>query len=55
VRQWEELYEEAHRMAAELLERRAGPPDRRSGTPDRRDEGTKLGRFRRRGGEERVA
>jgi EAL domain-containing protein (putative c-di-GMP-specific phosphodiesterase class I) len=54
VRQWEELYEEAHRMAAELLERRAGPTDRRSGTPDRRDEGTKVGRFRRRGGEKRV-
>jgi EAL domain-containing protein (putative c-di-GMP-specific phosphodiesterase class I) len=54
VRQWEELYEEAHRMAAQLLERRAGPPDRRSGTPDRRDEEAKIGRFRRRGGEERV-
>ncbi|MEA2423734.1 MAG: diguanylate cyclase, partial [Thermoleophilaceae bacterium] len=38
VRQWEELFEEAHRMASELLERRMGPPDRRAGTPDRRDE-----------------
>jgi EAL domain-containing protein (putative c-di-GMP-specific phosphodiesterase class I) len=55
VRQWEELYEEAHRMAAELLERRAGPPDRRSGTPDRRDEAPVRGRFQRRGDEERVA
>jgi len=36
VRQWEELYGEAHRMAAELIERRDGPTDRRSGTPDRR-------------------
>jgi EAL domain-containing protein (putative c-di-GMP-specific phosphodiesterase class I) len=36
VRQWEELYEEAHRMASELLERREGPSDRRSGIPDRR-------------------
>jgi EAL domain-containing protein (putative c-di-GMP-specific phosphodiesterase class I) len=53
VRQWEELYAEAHRMAAELLERRAGPPDRRSGTPDRRDEPNQR-RFRRRGDEERV-
>jgi EAL domain-containing protein (putative c-di-GMP-specific phosphodiesterase class I) len=53
VRQWEELYEEAHRMAAELLERRQGLPDRRSGTPDRRDERPEA-RFRRRGSEERV-
>jgi EAL domain-containing protein (putative c-di-GMP-specific phosphodiesterase class I) len=53
VRQWEELYAEAHRMASELLERRAGPPDRRSGTPDRRDEPNQR-RFRRRGDEERV-
>jgi len=37
VRQWEELYEEAHRMAAELLERRLGLPDRRSGMNDRRE------------------
>src|SRR3954469_14380469 len=37
VRQWEELYQEAHRMADELLERRAGPNDRRSGPDDRRD------------------
>src|SRR4051794_4406434 len=37
VRQWEELYEEAHRMADELLERRAGPNDRRNGPNDRRD------------------
>ena len=36
VRQWEELYGEAHRMAAELIERRAGPNDRRSGLDDRR-------------------
>jgi EAL domain-containing protein (putative c-di-GMP-specific phosphodiesterase class I) len=54
VRQWEELFEEAHRMASELLERRMGPPDRRSGTPDRRDEPEKSRRFRRRGDEERV-
>jgi EAL domain-containing protein (putative c-di-GMP-specific phosphodiesterase class I) len=53
VRQWEELYEEAHRMAAELLERRQGLPDRRSGTPDRRDERPQA-RFRRGGSEERV-
>jgi EAL domain-containing protein (putative c-di-GMP-specific phosphodiesterase class I) len=54
VRQWEELYQEAHRMAAELLERRQGMPDRRSGTPDRRDERPAVARFRRRGDEERV-
>ena len=36
VRQWEELYGEAHRMAAELIERREGPNDRRSGLDDRR-------------------
>ena len=54
VRQWEELYQEAHRIAAELLERRQGVPDRRSGTPDRRDEPPALARFRRRGDEERV-
>ena len=36
VRQWEELYGEAHRMAAELIERRDGPSDRRSGLDDRR-------------------
>ena len=36
VRQWEELYGEAHRMAAELIERRDGPNDRRSGLQDRR-------------------
>ena len=36
VRQWEELYAEAHRMADELLERRSGPSDRRSGPDDRR-------------------
>src|SRR5439155_26250622 len=35
VRQWEELYAEAHRMADELLERRSGPNDRRSGQHDR--------------------
>ena len=39
VRQWEELYAEAHRMADELLERRAGPSDRRSGPDDRRNDG----------------
>jgi EAL domain-containing protein (putative c-di-GMP-specific phosphodiesterase class I) len=38
VRQWEELYAEAHRMATELLERREGPTDRRSGLPDRRED-----------------
>jgi EAL domain-containing protein (putative c-di-GMP-specific phosphodiesterase class I) len=54
VRQWEELYEEAHRIAAELLERRQGVPDRRSGTPDRRDECPHVPRFRRRADEERV-
>ena len=54
VRQWEELYQEAHRIAAELLERRQGVPDRRSGTPDRRDERPKVARFRRSGDEERV-
>jgi EAL domain-containing protein (putative c-di-GMP-specific phosphodiesterase class I) len=53
VRQWEELYQEAHRMAAQLLERRQGLPDRRSGTPDRRDERPEA-RFRRGGSEERV-
>jgi EAL domain-containing protein (putative c-di-GMP-specific phosphodiesterase class I) len=47
VRQWEELFAEAHRMAAELLERRMGPPDRRAGTPDRRDVPTSR-RFQRR-------
>jgi EAL domain-containing protein (putative c-di-GMP-specific phosphodiesterase class I) len=36
VRQWEELYAEAHKMADELLERRAGPTNRRSGPDDRR-------------------
>jgi EAL domain-containing protein (putative c-di-GMP-specific phosphodiesterase class I) len=38
VRQWEELYAEAHRMADELIERRMGPSDRRSGPDDRRDD-----------------
>ncbi|HEY8866027.1 MAG TPA: EAL domain-containing protein, partial [Solirubrobacteraceae bacterium] len=38
VRQWEELYEEAHRLANELLERRFGPSERRLGFDDRRDE-----------------
>jgi EAL domain-containing protein (putative c-di-GMP-specific phosphodiesterase class I) len=37
VRQWAELYEEAHRMADELLERRQGLNDRRLGPGDRRD------------------
>jgi EAL domain-containing protein (putative c-di-GMP-specific phosphodiesterase class I) len=55
VRQWEELFAEAHRMATELLERRNGPADRRAGTPDRRDDPTARGRFKRRGGGERVA
>jgi EAL domain-containing protein (putative c-di-GMP-specific phosphodiesterase class I) len=55
VRQWEELFAQAHRMASELLERRAGLSDRRSGTPDRRDDPTAPGRFKRRGGGERVA
>jgi predicted signal transduction protein with EAL and GGDEF domain len=36
VRQWDELYAEAHRIADELLERRLGPGDRRSGAGDRR-------------------
>jgi EAL domain-containing protein (putative c-di-GMP-specific phosphodiesterase class I) len=36
VRQWEELYAEAHRMADDLLERREGPGDRRFGPYDRR-------------------
>jgi EAL domain-containing protein (putative c-di-GMP-specific phosphodiesterase class I) len=36
VRQWEELYAEAHKMADELLERRNGPSDRRGGPDDRR-------------------
>jgi EAL domain-containing protein (putative c-di-GMP-specific phosphodiesterase class I) len=38
VRQWEELYQEAHRMADELLERRLGPSDRRAGPSDRRED-----------------
>ena len=38
LRQWQELYAEAHRIADELLERRQGPPDRRSGMTDRRDD-----------------
>jgi EAL domain-containing protein (putative c-di-GMP-specific phosphodiesterase class I) len=36
VRQWEELYAEAHRIADELIERRYGPSDRRAGPNDRR-------------------
>jgi EAL domain-containing protein (putative c-di-GMP-specific phosphodiesterase class I) len=44
VRQWEELYAEAHRMADELIERRNGPSDRRSGPGDRRHDGN--GHFR---------
>jgi EAL domain-containing protein (putative c-di-GMP-specific phosphodiesterase class I) len=36
VRQWEELYADAHRAADELLERRMGPRDRRAGIGDRR-------------------
>jgi EAL domain-containing protein (putative c-di-GMP-specific phosphodiesterase class I) len=54
VRQWEELFEEAHQMASELLERRMGPTDRRAGTPDRRDEPAVRGRFNRRSGDQRV-
>ena len=46
VRQWEELYEEAHRMASELIERRQGPNDRRSGPDDRRgDDRRRTARF----------
>jgi diguanylate cyclase len=45
VRQWDELYAEAHRMADELLERRMGPSDRRSGQDDRRDEANEDYRF----------
>jgi EAL domain-containing protein (putative c-di-GMP-specific phosphodiesterase class I) len=53
VRQWEELFQEAHRMADELLERRLGPNDRRSGPTDRRDEVVNTrGRFTRAGDEE---
>jgi EAL domain-containing protein (putative c-di-GMP-specific phosphodiesterase class I) len=36
VKQWEELYADAHRGADDLLERRMGPLDRRSGASDRR-------------------
>jgi EAL domain-containing protein (putative c-di-GMP-specific phosphodiesterase class I) len=46
VRQWEELYAEAHRMADELIERRLGPNDRRSGPDDRRDVPERSRRFR---------
>jgi EAL domain-containing protein (putative c-di-GMP-specific phosphodiesterase class I) len=45
VRQWEELYAEAHRMADELLERRRGPSDRRLGQEDRREDGDAEFRF----------
>jgi diguanylate cyclase len=45
VKQWEELYMEAHRMAEELLERRMGPNDRRSGPGDRRGDDDEYGRF----------
>jgi hypothetical protein len=45
VRQWEELYAEAHRMADELLERRLGPSNRRSGQDDRRRDGDDHFRF----------
>jgi EAL domain-containing protein (putative c-di-GMP-specific phosphodiesterase class I) len=55
VRQWEELYEEAHRMAEELLERRMGPDDRRSGADDRRHDGVGRRRFARAGDDERAA
>jgi diguanylate cyclase len=39
VRQWEELYAEAHRIADELIERRNGLSNRRSGPEDRRHDG----------------
>jgi EAL domain-containing protein (putative c-di-GMP-specific phosphodiesterase class I) len=45
VRQWEELYADAHRMADELLERRLGPTDRRLGQDDRRRDGDGAFRF----------
>jgi EAL domain-containing protein (putative c-di-GMP-specific phosphodiesterase class I) len=45
VRQWQELYEEAHRMADELIERRQGPNDRRAGPDDRRHDHSRKGRF----------
>jgi EAL domain-containing protein (putative c-di-GMP-specific phosphodiesterase class I) len=51
LRQWEELYEEAHRMAAELIERRRGPSDRRAGPGDRRADSPSNGRFARADGE----
>jgi EAL domain-containing protein (putative c-di-GMP-specific phosphodiesterase class I) len=47
VRQWEELYAEAHRMADELLERRLGPSDRRGGPDDRRGAPERNRRFKR--------
>jgi EAL domain-containing protein (putative c-di-GMP-specific phosphodiesterase class I) len=47
VRQWEELYQEAHRMAEELLERREGPSDRRAGIDDRRELRRPAARFAR--------
>jgi EAL domain-containing protein (putative c-di-GMP-specific phosphodiesterase class I) len=47
LRQWEELYQEAHRIAEELVERRQGPTDRRAGPGDRRGERRERGRFRR--------
>jgi EAL domain-containing protein (putative c-di-GMP-specific phosphodiesterase class I) len=46
VRQWEELYAEAHRMADELLERRMGPSNRRAGPDDRRASEQANGRVR---------
>ena len=54
VRQWEELYAEAHRMAEQMLERRLGPDDRRSGIDDRRGYAN-VRRFVRRGEERRVS
>jgi EAL domain-containing protein (putative c-di-GMP-specific phosphodiesterase class I) len=45
LRQWNELYAEAHRIADELLERRGGPNDRRSGPTDRRSSGNGHLRF----------
>ena len=52
VRQWEELYEEAHRIADELIERRLGPSSRRNGPDDRREDGVARGRFVRAGDED---
>jgi EAL domain-containing protein (putative c-di-GMP-specific phosphodiesterase class I) len=45
VRQWEELYAQAHKIADEMLERRLGPSDRRDGPGDRRNDGNSHGRI----------